>query len=149
MRNLLITVALLVAYATAQGQGDYRYRYWFDGRDDAAVTVSGLAAGIDAGMLTDNMHTLYMQVADGQGVWSSPVARLFVKTPAEGGPQLVYWFHQYLLQLHASGAGLEHVALGRAPGNVHEDARRRNAVYLLVRQRHAPRHPYRLGSNHD
>lgn len=118
MRNLLITVALLAGCATAQGQGDYRYRYWFDGRDDAAVTVSGLAAGIDAGMLTDNMHTLYMQVADGQGVWSSPVARLFVKTPAEGGPQLVYWFDREGARrtLTAAGGGTALDAAGLSEG---------------------------------
>lgn len=105
MRSLLISVALLAAYATAQGQDDYRYRYWFDGRDDAAVTVSGMAAGVDASMLTDNMHTLYMQVADGQGVWSSPVARLFIKTPTDGGPQLVYWFDRESARRTLTAAG--------------------------------------------
>lgn len=135
MRNLLITVALLAAYATAYGQGDYRYRYWFDGRDDAAVTTDGLAAGIDASMLTDNMHTLYMQVADGQGVWSSPVARLFMKTLGDNTP-CTYWFDNETRRDTLRGGGETLIDVARladgyhtvqmqlacsSPSNIHRD----------------------------
>ncbi|MDO4161247.1 MAG: hypothetical protein Q4D41_12415, partial [Prevotellaceae bacterium] len=98
MRKYLLFVLFLCIHWVAIGQTLYDYRYWFDGDEETMQTgssaVSSWQMNLDLQSLNDNMHTLYLQVKDTAGVWSSPMIRRFLKIPTGAGGNYLYWFDE-------------------------------------------------------
>ena len=81
--------------ATAHGQTSYRY--WFDNNHSSLQEGNSLSNQFlldpDVNKLTNELHTFHIQVANKEGVWSSPMTRMFVKVPSSdnmGALKLVY-----------------------------------------------------------
>lgn len=120
MLKYVITVLFACAYSAAFGQTDYTYRYWFDGNDGSAATVSGqqtLTADIDVDGLTDNLHTVTFQVKDGAGAWSSPMSRLFVK--GSGDAVCEYWFDRSSDRHRLAATGASVIDVSALPNGFH------------------------------
>ena len=89
----------------AQGQTDYEYRYWFD-KDDANVQTGTFTPGtlhldVDLSTLDASLHTIHIQVKNGEGEWSSPVTKYFVRKATSLTP-LVYWLDSQATPLEMS-----------------------------------------------
>lgn len=94
MRRCILFVLFLCLYRLAWGQADYEYRYWFDmdeGTQHSGTFQPGShSLDVDLSELDASLHFLHFQVKDGDGVWSVPITRRFVKVlPAASS--LVYW----------------------------------------------------------
>ena len=85
MRKLLAFLVLLMLPWTARGQALAEWYYWFD--YDSSPHESGKVIGQqfqiqpDVSHLAIGVHTLYVQVVDTAGVYSSPVGTMFFKVP--------------------------------------------------------------------
>lgn len=94
MRRCILFVLFLCLYRLAWGQADYEYRYWFDmdeGTQHSGTFQPGShSLDVDLSELDASLHFLHFQVKDGDGVWSVPITRRFVKVlPAASS--LAYW----------------------------------------------------------
>ena len=73
------------------------HQYWLDGNITEAVTSTSAPASIDISGLKSGIHSLTVRVHDSEGVWSSQVAKYFIKPYAEnevsqnGIAQHQYW----------------------------------------------------------
>ena len=120
MRKYIIAVIFACTYSASYGQTDYKYRYWFDGDESSATIISGqelLTTDIDAGALSDNLHTINLQVKNSEGTWSSPVSRLFLKTPAEA--KCVYWFDRSTEKKTLAKTGLSDIDASELSNGFH------------------------------
>ena len=85
MRKLLAFLVLLMLPWTARGQALAEWYYWFD--YDSSPHESGKVIGQqfqiqpDVSHLAIGVHTLYVQVVDTAGVYSTPVGTMFFKVP--------------------------------------------------------------------
>lgn len=94
MQKYILFVLFLCLQWVAQGQTDYEYRYWFD-KDDANAQTGTFTPGtlhldVDLSSLDASLHTIHIQVKNGEGEWSSPVTKYFVRKATSLTP-LVYW----------------------------------------------------------
>lgn len=85
MRKILAFLVLLMLPWTARGQALADWYYWFD--YDSSPHESGKVIGQqfqiqpDVSHLATGVHTLYVQVVDSAGVYSTPVGTMFFKVP--------------------------------------------------------------------
>ena len=85
IRYLLIAAAaLMCTAATAQKTIDER-QYWIDGNITDAETLAESPASISIEDLKPGLHSLTVRVKDSEGLWSSQVAKYFIKPFAENG----------------------------------------------------------------
>ena len=70
--------------ATAQKTIDER-QYWIDGNITDAETLAESPASISIEDLKPGLHSLTVRVKDSEGLWSSQVAKYFIKPFAENG----------------------------------------------------------------
>ncbi len=86
MRKYIILLLALCLQLAARGQTAY---YWFDNDrgslQTATMTDGRLTVEVDLGGLTESLHALHIQVADGDGMLSAPVTRRFLKVPQTEG----------------------------------------------------------------
>ena len=103
MRRFLLILNCLVLCLALRSQSLYTCRYWFDQNHEqaSAATFSGdfFQMEVDAGTLTDGLHTLYLMVKDTTGTWCAPRHYLFYQTSTEVpvNPNDVvcyFWFDQ-------------------------------------------------------
>lgn len=94
MRAFLLIAFCAVASAAA-AQGQYGFRYWFDGADGSAsvgtASDGDLHIDIDASALPEGLHTLHWQVAEADSGASVVKTVSFLKTPAPSRGYR-YWF---------------------------------------------------------
>lgn len=105
MQRYILFVLFLCLQWVAQGQTDYEYRYWFD-KDDANVQTGTFTPGtlhldVDLSTLDASLHTIHIQVKNGEGEWSSPVTKYFVRKATSLTP-LVYWLDNQATPLEMS-----------------------------------------------
>lgn len=85
MRKILAFLVLLMLPWAARGQALADWYYWFD--YDSSPHESGKVIGQqfqiqpDVSHLATGVHTLYVQVVDTAGVYSTPVGTMFFKVP--------------------------------------------------------------------
>ena len=97
LRYLLIAAALMMTTAAAAQKTVTGHQYWLDGNITEAVTSTSAPASIDISGLKSGIHSLTVRVHDSEGVWSSQVAKYFIKPYAEnevsqnGIAQHQYW----------------------------------------------------------
>lgn len=97
LRYLLIAAALMMTTAAAAQKTVTGHQYWLDGNITEAVTSTSAPASIDISGLKSGIHSLTVRVQDSEGVWSSQVAKYFIKPYAEnevsqnGIAQHQYW----------------------------------------------------------
>lgn len=94
MQRYILFVLFLCLHWVAQAQADYEYRYWFD-KDETNMQTGSFSTGklhldVDLSALDASLHTIHIQVKDGEGVWSSPVTKYFVRKLSLLTP-IVYW----------------------------------------------------------
>lgn len=95
-QKYIIFLLVLCTHIAARGQTGFGYEYWFD--NDRSTLQSGTsenqAFGLqaDVGELSSSLHTIHIQVRDGDGNLSAPVSRQFLKLTSKETRQLVYWF---------------------------------------------------------
>ena len=103
MRRFLLILSCLMLCLALRSQSLYTCRYWFDQNHEqaSAATFSGdfFQMEVDAGTLTDGLHTLYLMVKDTTGTWCAPRHYLFYQTSTEVpvNPNDVvcyFWFDQ-------------------------------------------------------
>ena len=105
MQRYILFVLFLCLQWVAHGQTDYEYRYWFDKNDTNAqtgtFTPGTLHLDVDLSTLDASPHTIHIQVKNGEGEWSSPVTKYFVRkaTPLTS---LVYWLDNQATPLEMS-----------------------------------------------
>ena len=86
IRYLLIAAALaMTSVATAQTNDIVERKYWLDGDITQAQDLTPDHANIDISTLKPGLHSLSVRVKDTQGLWSSQVAKYFIKPFAENG----------------------------------------------------------------
>lgn len=105
MQRYILFVLFLCLQWVAQAQTDYEYRYWFD-KDDANAQTGTFAPGalhldVDLSTLDASLHTIHIQVKNGEGEWSSPVTKYFVRKATALTP-LVYWLDNQVTPLELS-----------------------------------------------
>ena len=94
-------LAILLPFM-ARGQATYQLRYWFDGDDQSAQTVSSADGSWDLDVnissLSDYLHALHIQTVNADGVCSGVSTRYFVKLPSVSADShaeatsVRYWF---------------------------------------------------------
>lgn len=98
-RKLITLIILSLSCAgLAYGQNGYRYRYWFDTDDGAAIEGTSPSAGIhidaDISRLDESLHVINIQVGDSTR-WSAPTSRYFTKAAtADKQLQAYYWLDE-------------------------------------------------------
>ena len=84
IRYLLIAAAALISTAAAAQTNDIVERkYWLDGDITQAQDLAPDHANIDISALKPGIHSLSVRVKDAEGLWSSQVARYFIKPYAD------------------------------------------------------------------
>ena len=84
IRYLLIAAAALISTAAAAQTNDIVERkYWLDGDITQAQDLAPDHANIDISALKPGLHSLSVRVKDAGGLWSSQVARYFIKPYAD------------------------------------------------------------------
>ena len=84
IRYLLIAAAALISTAAAAQTNDIVERkYWLDGDITQAQDLAPDHANIDISALKPGIHSLSVRVKDAGGLWSSQVARYFIKPYAD------------------------------------------------------------------
>jgi hypothetical protein len=80
IRYLLIAAAALISTAAAAQTNDIVERkYWLDGDITQAQDLAPDHANIDISALKPGIHSLSVRVKDAGGLWSSQVAKYFIK----------------------------------------------------------------------
>lgn len=94
MCKYILTVILFCLCALARGQSIYEYVYWFDGdvatKRTVQITDTLKQMDIDVSALETGLHTMHMQVMDGNAVVSSPVTRIFFRFKEVDAPSGYY-----------------------------------------------------------
>ena len=84
IRYLLIAAAALISTAAAAQTNDIVERkYWLDGDITQSQDLAPDHANIDISALKPGIHSLSVRVKDAGGLWSSQVARYFIKPYAD------------------------------------------------------------------
>lgn len=97
IRYLLIAAALMMTTAAAAQKTVASHQYWLDGNIDRAQTSTSAPTSISIANLKSGLHSLTVRVKDSEGLWSSQVAKYFIKPYAEnvlsenGIAQHQYW----------------------------------------------------------
>lgn len=105
MQRYILFVLFLCLKLVVQAQTDYEYRYWFDKDDNNAqtgtFTPGTLHLDVDLTTLDASLHTIHIQVKNGEGEWSSPITKYFVRKATALTP-LVYWLDNQVTPLELS-----------------------------------------------
>ena len=97
IRYLLIAAALMITSAAAAQKTITSRQYWLDGNIGEAQTLAEAPTSISISGLKSGLHSLTVRVQDSDGLWSSQVAKYFIKPYAEnvlsenGIAQHQYW----------------------------------------------------------
>lgn len=97
IRYLLIAAALMITSAAAAQKTITSRQYWLDGNIGEAQTLAEAPTSISISGLKSGLHSLTVRVQDSEGLWSSQVAKYFIKPYAEnvlsenGIAQHQYW----------------------------------------------------------
>ena len=81
----LLLAAVMIVSAVATAQNIEIHQYWIDGNIDNAVTSTSAPTGISISDLKPGLHSLTVRVKDSEGLWSSQVAKYFIKPFVENG----------------------------------------------------------------
>jgi hypothetical protein len=85
IRYLLIAAAALMCTAATAQKTINERQYWIDGNITDAQTLAESPTSIGIGDLKPGLHSLTVRVKDSEGLWSSQVAKYFIKPFAENG----------------------------------------------------------------
>lgn len=101
MKRRLCIIICLLQCLIVKSQSLYQCRYWFDQEpvQTVAVAFAGYTAQmeLDAGSLTEGLHTLCIHVMDTSGVWGAPQSYLFYRMHDQiNSADVIYhcWFDQ-------------------------------------------------------
>ena len=81
----MLLAAVMIVSAVATAQNIEIHQYWIDGNIDNAVTSTSAPTGISISDLKPGLHSLTVRVKDSEGLWSSQVAKYFIKPFVENG----------------------------------------------------------------
>lgn len=125
IRYLLIAAALaMTSVATAQKSIAER-QYWIDGNIAEAQTLAESPTSISIGNLKPGMHSLTVRVKDSEGLWSSQVAKYFIKPFDENGvaengiQQHQYWIDGNLQAAVTSASKPSAIVIGDLNPGLH------------------------------
>ena len=85
IRYLLIVAASLISTAATAQKTIAERQYWIDGNITDAQTLAESPTSISIGDLPPGLHSLTVRVQDSEGLWSSQVAKYFIKPFADNG----------------------------------------------------------------
>ena len=97
IRYLLIAAAMMFSAAATAQKNIAERQYWLDGNIAGAKTLAESPTSISIEGLKSGIHSLTVRVKDSDGLWSSQVAKYFIKPYAEnvlsenGIAQHQYW----------------------------------------------------------
>ena len=126
IRYLLIAAAALISTAAAAQTNDIVERkYWLDGDITQAQDLAPDHANIDISALKPGLHSLSVRVKDAGGLWSSQVARYFIKPYADNSAstnsiaQHQYWIDGNLQAAVTSGSKPQPISVSSLNAGLH------------------------------
>ena len=126
IRYLLIAAAALISTAAAAQTNDIVERkYWLDGDIAQAQDLAPDHANIDISALKPGIHSLSVRVKDAEGLWSSQVARYFIKPYADNSAstnsivQHQYWIDGNLQAAVTSGSKPQPISVSSLNAGLH------------------------------
>ncbi|MBR4926129.1 MAG: hypothetical protein IKZ61_10325 [Prevotella sp.] len=126
IRYLLIAVAAMInTAASAQTKNIAERKYWLDGNITQAQDLTVGHATIDISSLEPGLHSLSVRVQDTEGLWSSQVAKYFIKPFANnsespnGIAQHQYWIDGNLQTAITSGSKPQPIAISSLTPGLH------------------------------
>ena len=126
IRYLLIAAAALISTAAAAQTNDIVERkYWLDGDITQAQDLAPDHANIDISALKPGIHSLSVRVKDAGGLWSSQVARYFIKPYADNSAstnsiaQHQYWIDGNLQAAVTSGSKPQPISVSSLNAGLH------------------------------
>ena len=126
IRYLLIAAAALISTAAAAQTNDIVERkYWLDGDITQAQDLAPDHASIDISALKSGIHSLSVRVKDAEGLWSSQVARYFIKPYADNSAstnsiaQHQYWIDGNLQAAVTSGSKPQPISVSSLNAGLH------------------------------
>ena len=125
IRYLLIAAAALISTAAAQTNDIVERKYWLDGDITQAQDLAPDHATIDISSLEPGLHSLSVRVQDTEGLWSSQVAKYFIKPFANnsespnGIAQHQYWIDGNLQTAITSGSKPQPIAISSLTPGLH------------------------------
>ena len=126
IRYLLIAAAALISTAAAAQTNDIVERkYWLDGDITQAQDLAPDHASIDISALKPGIHSLSVRVKDAEGLWSSQVARYFIKPYADNSAstnsiaQHQYWIDGNLQAAVTSGSKPQPISVSSLNAGLH------------------------------
>ena len=126
IRYLLIAAAALISTAVAAQTNDIVERkYWLDGDITQAQDLAPDHANIDISALKPGIHSLSVRVKDAEGLWSSQVARYFIKPYADNSAstnsiaQHQYWIDGNLQAAVTSGSKPQPISVSSLNAGLH------------------------------
>ena len=126
IRYLLIAAAALISTAAAAQTNDIVERkYWLDGDITQAQDLAPDHASIDISALKPGIHSLSVRVKDAGGLWSSQVARYFIKPYADNSAstnsiaQHQYWIDGNLQAAVTSGSKPQPISVSSLNAGLH------------------------------
>ena len=126
IRYLLIAAAALISTAAAAQTNDIVERkYWLDGDITQAQDLAPDHASIDISAMKPGIHSLSVRVKDAEGLWSSQVARYFIKPYADNSAstnsiaQHQYWIDGNLQAAVTSGSKPQPISVSSLNAGLH------------------------------
>ena len=126
IRYLLIAAAALISTAAAAQTNDIVERkYWLDGDITQAQDLAPDHASIDISAMKPGIHSLSIRVKDAEGLWSSQVARYFIKPYADNSAstnsiaQHQYWIDGNLQAAVTSGSKPQPISVSSLNAGLH------------------------------
>ena len=121
----MAAAALISTAAAAQTNDIVERKYWLDGDITQAQDLAPDHASIDISALKPGIHSLSVRVKDAEGLWSSQVARYFIKPYADNSAstnsiaQHQYWIDGNLQAAVTSGSKPQPISVSSLNAGLH------------------------------
>ena len=121
----MAAAALISTAAAAQTNDIVERKYWLDGDITQAQDLAPDHANIDISALKPGIHSLSVRVKDAEGLWSSQVARYFIKPYADNSAstnsiaQHQYWIDGNLQAAVTSGSKPQPISVSSLNAGLH------------------------------
>ncbi len=125
IRYLLIAAAMMFSAAATAQKNIAERQYWLDGNIAGAQTLAESPTSVSIEGLKSGIHSLTVRVKDSEGLWSSQVARYFIKPYADNSAstnsiaQHQYWIDGNLQAAVTSGSKPQPISVSSLNAGLH------------------------------